>query len=265
MIPEEKSKIEELKKALYSRNAPLIRPKRRFHFGNQDTANVNTDWEHPKEEVDEVELNKRYENRSMSFFKKLLIGSIVFFLLSVGLGIFLMLNGSNIISAKNIDVVVNGPVTIAGGDKATFNIQVNNKNNIKLQSVDLVVDFPVGTVEAGDVSKELKEYREFMDDIVPGGVGQKTVDAVIYGEENTKKEIIIEISYKVAGSNAVFKKQKTYDVLISSSPLSLSVSSFKEITAGQEFDMTVTLASNSEEIIKNLLLKATYPFGYAFI
>ncbi len=264
---ENKSKIEELKKSLYSRNAPDIREKRRLHFGERPTGGENavqTDWEHPPEKpAEEVVLTTKYKPNSMSFFTKFLIGSITFFVIAMSVGAYLVFNGENIISANNIDIIINGPVTVAGGDPLSLGVQVNNKNNIKLQAVDMVVDFPAGTVDAIDRSKELKQFRETMEDISPGGLGQKNVQAVLYGEENTKKEITITVSYRVAGSNAVFKKQKTYEILISSSPLSLSVSAFKEVTSGQEVQFEVTLMSNSADVIKNLLLKATFPFGFA--
>lgn len=263
MTPESRSKIDELKKSLYSRNAPDVREKRRLQFTQNAPTDVPTDWEHPTEEqIEEVALNTRYKSNSGSFFNKLFIGSMIFFMLAMGIGAYLIYRGENIISANNIDIIVNGPITIAGGDPLIFDIQVVNKNNIKLQSVDLSVEFPSGTVDATDTSKEYKLFHELMDDIVPGGVAQKRVSAVLYGEENTKKIITINISYRVAGSNAVFQKQKTYDLLIGSSPLSLAISSYKEVTAGQDFTMELTLASNSSEVIKNLLLRAVYPFGY---
>jgi len=265
MTPEEQSKIEELKKSLYSRNAPEIRPKRHLDFGARpvETSNIPTDWEHPPEEPGEdVVLNQKYKPAGLPFLTKFFLGSLLFFVIAMSIGAYLMFNGSNIISANNIDIVIDGPVTVAGGDPISFVVQVRNKNNITLESVDMAIDFPVGTVDVAERSKELKQYREFMNDISPGGIGQKTVKAVLYGEENSKKEITITISYRVAGSNAIFQKQKTYELLLSSSPLSLSVSSFKEVTSGQEIEFEVTLASNSAEIIRNLLLRATYPFGF---
>lgn len=262
MTPEDKSKIDELKKSLYSRNAPDIRMKRHLHFERENVDNVKTDWEHPDEQLTiNARLNQNKDN-SMSFFTKLLIGSIIFFILAMGIGAYLVFNGANIISANNIDININGPITVAGGDPIDFGVQVNNKNNVRLQSVDIEVDFPVGTVDPIERSKELKQINDTMDDVVPGGVGQKSFKAVIYGEENSKKEILITILYRIKGSNAVFKKQKSYEILISSSPLSLAVSSFKEITSGQEMEFKVTLTSNSEEIIRNLLLRASYPFGF---
>ncbi len=262
---EDKSKIEELKKSLYSRTSPEIKTKRRLHFIKNDLDGIKTDWEHPVEEKEEVELNEKYVDHSMSFFNKFLIGSFVFFIIALSIGAYLFFNGSNIVSANNIDITVSGPVSVAGGSKANFDIQVYNKNNIQLNTVDFAVDFPLGAVDPIDTTKDLKQFRQLMGDIKPGGVSQKTISAVLYGEENSKKEMTITISYRVSGSSAVFQKQKTFEVIINSSPLSLNVESLKEITAGEQFEMKVSVSSNSSEVVKNLLLKAIYPFGFEYI
>ncbi len=266
MTPEDKSKIDELKKSLYSRNAPDIRVKRRLHFDLPEEETVNTDWQHPEEEiVEDTRPTPTYKSNSMTFLSKFLLASIVFFILAVGIGTYLLLNGSNIISGNNIDINVKGKITAAGGEPIPLNIQINNKNNVKLQNVEISIDFPVGTVDGNDSSKEIRQYKEKLDDIQPGGISQKNLNIALYGEENAKKDIPITISYKVAGSNAVFEKKKDYEILISSSPLSISISSFKEVTSGQEFETEVVVNSNSNEIIRNLLLHASYPFGFTYI
>ena len=264
MNQEEKSRIEELKKSLYSRVAPDIRTKRRLRFHEQD-VDVKTDWEHPKEVDDEIELNKKYKDTSMSFFKKLLVFSIIIFIIALGAGAYLLFNGSNIVSANNVDIKITGPVSVAGGEPFTFDIGVSNKNNIKLQTVDLSIDYPTGTVDPTDTTKELKNTRELIPDIDPNGTDHKTVNAIVYGEENTEKEVKVTVEYRINGSNSVFQKEQVFNVLINSSPLSLSVSSFKEVTSGQNFELDVTMTSNSNQIMKNLLLKANYPFGFTYI
>jgi hypothetical protein len=123
---EDKSKIEELKKSLYSRTSPDIKTKRRLHFIKNDLEGIKTDWEHPVEEKEEVELNEKYVDHSMSFFNKFLIGSFIFFIIALSIGAYLFFNGSNIVSANNIDITVSGPVSVAGGSKASFDIQVFN-------------------------------------------------------------------------------------------------------------------------------------------
>ncbi len=265
MVPEDKSKIDELKKTLYSRNAPLIRTKRRIHVGEGNKENVKTDWEHTEEAREEVVLNETQENHTMSFFTKLFWASLIFFILAVGIGGYLVFKGSNIVSTNNIEININGPVSVSGGSPVTFDIQIHNKNNITLENVDLEITFPPGTADPHDIGTELKTIKERVDDIRPGGISQKTVGAIMYGEENSKKDIVVAISYKVKGSNASFPKQKNFEVHIASSPLSMAIDTFNEVTSGQTFKTTVTLTSNSKETLKNLLVKAVYPFGYNFI
>lgn len=266
---DEPSKIEDIKKGLYSRSAPDIRAKRRLHF-REKTFDVKSDWENSPERAaldntEPVELNEEYVDHSMSFFTKLLIGSALFFAIAVGIGAYLVFNGSNIVSANNVDIEVSGPVSVAGGDILPLDIQVSNKNNIKLEVVDLTVDFPEGTANPDKITEEMKTFRQTLDDIEPGGVSQKTVQAVVFGEENSKKQITVKVDYRVKGSNALFYKEKIYEVLVTSSPIQLTVDSYKEVNSGQQFDLTVSLVSNSQQVLKNLVLKGTYPAGFSFI
>lgn len=261
---DEKNRIEELKKSLYSRSAPDVRTRRKLRFSPVESS-VNKSWGGDQEVPDSPVLNKKYEDHSMSFFTKLLIVSLLFCIVAVGLGAYLFFNGSNLISANNIAIEVSGPVSIPGGAPVSFDIRVTNKNNVDLQSVDLAVDFPAGATDPKNPTQELKTFRELMGDIPAGGSAVKTVDAIIFGEENLQKQIEAGVTYKVKGSTTLFTKKTSYEILINSSPILLTASSFKEITSGQEFDMKVILKSNSADVLKNVLLKANYPFGFTFL
>ena len=262
-MPEDSDSIEQLKKSLYSRSAPDIRTRRRFRAHPEET-DLPKDWQHPLEDDDEPRLNTEYRGYSLSFFKKMLIGSAVFFLVCLAVGAYLFYNGSNLISADHVDITVAGPVSVAGGVPFSFDVNVTNGNGVKLSTVDLEVDFPTGSVSSSDPTKTVNNYHVLMDDMAPNGVTKRTVTALLYGAENSTKEIVIKVFYHAPGSNATFEKDKAYDVLVSSSPLTLSVSSFNQVTAGQKFDMTVTLTSNSQSVMHNVLLNAVYPFGYSF-
>jgi hypothetical protein len=261
---DEKNRIEELKKSLYSRSSPDVRTRRKLRFTPTENT-VSTDWGSKPQTVDPTTLNKQYEDHSMSFFTKFLIASLIFCMLAVGVGAYLFFNGSNLISADNISIDISGPVSIPGGAPVSFDIQVTNKNNVDLQSADLAVDFPAGTTNPADSTQELKTFRELLGDIPAGGSAKKTVGAIMFGEENLQKQIAATVTYKVKGSTTLFSKKTSYDVLINSSPILLTASSFKEITSGQEFEMKVSLKSNSADILKNVILKGSYPFGFTFI
>jgi hypothetical protein len=251
---DDKSHIDELKSSLYSRTAPDVRTRRKLRF-SEDTPEIKTDWDHPGEMVEPpVELNKKHKDHSMSFFTKLLIGSVVFCLIAVGVGAYLFFNGSNLISADNIDINIDGPVSISGGTPVSFDISIINKNNVNLQLVDMTVDFPVGTTDPNDTSEILQNYTKLIGNLPAGGSARETIKAIIFGEENLQKEITVTLTYGVEGSTSVFTKRRTYEVLINSSPINVSVSSFKEITSGQEFDLKVSLKSNSQEALISLWL-----------
>jgi hypothetical protein len=266
-MPEEPDPIENLKKSLYSRTTPDIRTRRHFRAHTQESE-LPQDWKHGEESVVHMPSDSErtgYSDRTMSFLKKVFLGSAIFFFLCLAVGSYLFFNGSNLISANNVDIAVTGPVSVAGGAPFIFGVQVTNKNNVKLTTVDLEVDFPTGSVSPTDPTKEQKTYQTLMDDLNPSAVTTRTVNAALYGQENSTKEMTIKVFYQVPGSNATFEKDKAYDVLISSSPLTLSVSSFTQVTAGQKFDMTVKLTSNSQSTLQNVLLNAIYPFGYSII
>ncbi len=258
------NRIEDLKKSLYSRDTPDIRTRRKFRVSPTENT-VETSWQKASEDsVAPERLNTEYKDHSMSFLVKLLIISFVFCVIAVGFGAYLFFNGANLISGDNIEITVRGPVSVPGGAPVSFDIKVTNNNNVDLQGVDLSIDFPAGAVDPSDPSRELKIYREFIGDIPAGDSATKTVGAILYGEENLQKQLVIGATYKIKGSTALFTKDRQYDVLINSSPIFLTIDSFDETTSGQEFDIKVNLKSNSQDTLKNVILKASYPFGYSY-
>ncbi|HTK33344.1 MAG TPA: hypothetical protein VL335_02225 [Candidatus Paceibacterota bacterium] len=262
---EDQNRIEELKKSLYSRSAPEVRTRRKLRFSDTNT-DIKSEWAEPAEKIQEpARLNTEYEDHSMSFFTKFLIGSGIFCVIAVSIGLYLFLNGANLISGDNINVTISGPVSIPGGEPVKFGIKVTNNNNIDLQLVDMNVAFPAGATDPNDSSQTLNSLDQYLGDIPTGYSTSTAVSAIIFGEENTQKTITATLTYKVKGSSALFTKVATYQVLINSSPISLSVNSFTSITSGQEFDMTVKLKSNSQDVLKNVILKGQYPFGYTFL
>ncbi len=286
---EDRSKIEELKKSLYSRNAPPVTAGRRLHLRPKD-YDVKTDWEHPKgpnendfsdatgplaaaastsydmesmlDEEQDRGSHDNYQKTHMSFFTKVLIFSILFFLGCAGVGAYLIFGGSDIVSANNIDINLSGPISIEGGSTSTFTIGVSNKNNIALQVVDLTVDYPVGTADPANPARSLRETQKNLPDIPAGGTGQQSISAIIYGQANSQKTIHATVNYRVLGSSATFTKEKDFTILISSSPLTIAATSFTQVTSGQQFTTDITVTSNSTQIIKNLLLKVDFPAGY---
>jgi hypothetical protein len=161
-------------------------------------------------------------------------------------------------------VTVKAPVSVSGGSVVPFEIEIKNNNSVTLSGADLGIVFPLGARDITDTSANAKRIQEFIGDILPGQTLKKNYSVALYGVENEKKEINITLEYKVAGSNSLFNKTKNFVVLISSSPVSIVVTGPVEVNTNQAVDFTVEVTSNSPSVIKGLLLKAVYPFGFSF-
>ncbi len=254
---EKKSKIEEAQSALYSRNASGIFLKKRHPLKNENEAgNIPSEWT-PEEEKPESAVNIPYA--------KILIGALIFFILAVGFTFYKFFGGSNTVSGNNINILVSGPVSVSGGEVFPLDIKVENNNNIDLNNVSLLVEYPDGTRDPADSSKAMPRYSEVIGNINAGKNIERIVKASIFGEENTPKLIKITVEYKIAGSNAIFDKEKDYNLLISSSPINIVVTGDSEVNANQQANYSVSITSNSLAVVKGLILKVDYPFGFNFI
>ncbi len=250
---EKKSKIDSIKDSLYSRNADSLFLKKRHEVSEDVATKAPSIWKIEEE---------RPESTVTIPYAKILLGAFIFFVLALGFAFYKFFAGSNTVSGDNIDIAVSGPTSIAGGEELSLDIQVKNNNNIDLKVVDLHVEYPDGTRDPLDLSKDLKRYSEVLGDIKIGQSMHRTVKAVLFGQENTQQIVKVTVEYRIAGSNAIFNKEKDYNVLISSSPVNIKVTGAGEINANQQTDFTVDVTSNSLTTLKGLILKVDYPFGF---
>jgi hypothetical protein len=251
---EQKSKIDNIKESLYSRNADNIFVKRRHSL--HEKANIddnNSGW---NSEDDKVRGGFNIP------YGKILLGAFIFFALATSFAFYRFFTGSNTVSGDNIDILVSGPVSISSGDELTLDIEVKNKNNIDLKVVDLRIEYPDGTKKAENVSIDLKRYSEVLGDINSSQSEKRIIKAVLFGEENSQQSIKISVEYRVSGSNAIFSKTKDFSIFISSSPVNISVNNPTEVNANQLIDFYINVTSNSLSTVKGLIMKVEYPFGF---
>ena len=78
------------------------------------------------------------------------------------------------------------------------------------------------------------------------------------------RPIKISIEYRIEGSNAIFVKEKSYDVTISSTPLNLSVDAPDTISPNQDITLNIKETLNATTPSPKVLLKIDYPVGFQF-
>ena len=256
----DKSRIERLKRSLYSRNEDIVPKEKRTPVTGQE-SDVPTSW------GDKPSFNMPYEQvgrKSNSFFNKFLLISLGFFVISLGVALFIFFGGINMISSNNVDIQVTAPSSVSSGEELPMGISVVNGNRTDLEEVVLLIDYPEGveTVDLGN--KTLAHDRISLGTIAKGATKDHSIRSLLFGEKDAIKVFTLKLEYKVKGSNAVFSKEKTYDVLIGSSPRLLNVNYPQEITSGQPLALSIEITSNSSVVIKNSLVKVEYPYGFTF-
>jgi hypothetical protein len=268
---EKKEKLNRLEKKLYSRNTPNVIDPGRSQFSNleefkKDSVETPEDWSKIKRNnFDELAARMaRVAQKKSNFINKIFIGSIIFFVGALLVAGFVFLRGSNVVSSKNVDIQVLGPVSIAGGQETDFDINIINNNNVDLNSVSLLVEYPDGARYPDDLSKKLDQQRFALENIKAGAEYRQTIKAVFFGEKDSLKEIKISLEYRVENSSALFYKEKVYEASISSAPIIVTPVYPKEINSNQDFTLEIEVASNSKDKIKNLLVNLEYPFGFVF-
>lgn len=259
---QENESLEALKKNLYSRQEFVPdEEKNRGRFRMHD-VDVPKNW--GNEIVKEERRTLRDPELRMSFLRKVFLVSIVFFIISACLAVYVFFGGGNVVSSNNVAISITGPVAVSGGEIVPLEISITNQNNADLETTDLIIDYPDGTREPVDQGQLLKRYREAVGVIRKGETVSKKVQAVFFGEAGQAKIVGVSVEYRLKGSNAIFSKMKEYDVSISSSPVTLTVTSVNEVNANQNAEFSVDVVSNSSTVIKQLALSAEYPFGFTF-
>lgn len=255
-MPKDDSGIGKMRRQLYSRkgvNGAIRRRKlEKEHF------ETGKRWEQPQGRPP-VRRKKR------SPITLLFISSVVFFLLAILISLFVFFQDSNVVSAENIDIEVSGPIAIPGGEELILQISIVNRNPVDIQFADLIIEYPEGTRSSSDLNIELPRIRESLGTIKAGKRVELSTRSVLFGEENSVKNIVITIEYRIEDSNAIFFKEDKHEILLSSSPLSLVVDTLEEIVSGQEMEFDIAVVSNSTTVMEDVLLQVEYPFGFEFI
>jgi len=271
---EKREKLNRLEKKLYSRNNPDIIDVGRSDLkpteDNDPPANLTEEneksWQSTKtSRFDELAANVSNMARNKhTFIKKIFIFSLLFFVLASGIAAFVFLGGINIVSSRNVDIKVVGPVSVGGGQEVSLDINVINNNNIDLDSTSMLIEYPQGTRSVVDLSKEISNERYALGKIKSGENFNQNIKVVFFGEKESVKEIKISLEYRVENSSALFYKEKTYEISISSAPVIITPTYPKEVNSNQDITFNMEIASNSKDKISNFLVKVEYPFGFVF-
>ena len=254
-----KSKIAELEKELYAKDFEARPVGDTLKQRDGTTAPV---WDTAGDAAifldDQARVAKRH--RTMKKFVKI---SIIFFILAAAIAGFIWWREVNVISGENITIDISAPLMVAGGEPFETKFVITNGNKVSVEAATLFIEYPPGFYSVSDKG-ELPRIAKDLGGIAPGQSIAESVNTILYGEENVSKEVTVTLEYRMTGSNATLKKTETYEVKISSSLVKVKLQTLSEASSGQEVELVVTVESNSKDLVNNLIVEASYPFGFNF-
>ncbi len=255
-MEDHKSRIERVQQKLDSQNFHPIHEEFVLH---EKEYNLKPDWqENPGPDYKPGIIEK------IGLFRIFLGAAFVFFLGSLAYAGFIFTRDNQPTRGDDVTITVVGPVSVGGGEKLSVDVLIQNNNVVPVELADLVVDFPEGTKSSDDLATDIRHTREDLGTIESGAVIRRTINAALFGEENSTKTITVGTDYRVQGSTAIFEKRKSFDIVLNASPIRLTVEALREISAGQALELKVKIVSNSSKRLENVMLTASYPFGFMF-
>lgn len=270
MPPEDNSnkegeKVRRLRRAMYSRSLSKKlrrRPRRELKPLESD---IPGDWEGEEEGAPQSQVAPRGINITRNILWWVLGVAILFFVAAAGTFVYFFTvgGGSGVAAPGNVEITVRGPISVIGGEPAELQVIVTNRNQATLELADLLITYPDGTRSPSDFVTDLPRQRISLGSIEPGGQRQGTVSAVFIAKEGERKNVHVELEYRVADSNAIFVAEQDYQLTFTSAPVAVSMEANEEAISGQRIVVTTTVQSNVDTVLKDVLLKAEYPFGFA--
>lgn len=251
----ETSSLEELRRKLYANKAPESFPEQTAHSTPPVKPSEPLVWQPPT-------LPPVKPKRKVAWSVLFLGGALVVFMATLAIAAYFLVFGGGAISTDNIDIAVAPVPSLRSGDVATFLITITNNNRTTITNTRFSASFPESARDANDPLTPYPRFEDTIGDVAPGESRPQTVQVVLSGAEGETYAIPLKLEYKTENSNAVFVKEVTHDVTITSSPLSVRVGMPAQASDGQEIALQVTVHSDAKTPIENVAVLAEYPFGF---
>ncbi len=261
--PNEKEKIsnrlDTVSKRLYSKDPHAISGHREGVL-HPSAPEIKTTW---SDTPSSPQLLQRFKLPA-SVFKKFFIGAIVFFLLATGYALYSFFGGGNSVSNQNIEIAVLGNTFTAGGEDLPLSVEITNKNTVGLEFADLIISYPKGTGASATGLADKATVRYSLGTISSGKTATKDITVVLFGSEGSTADVSFTLEYRLAGSNAIFEKNKIYTVTLNAAPIAITIDAPEEVNSNQKITLSITTTANAKKTVEDLMLKVDYPPGFQF-
>jgi hypothetical protein len=256
---EQKSKIRNTEDSLYSRQQEEEHLVSSLRKKNYDVANT---WDEPHENITKIEDMRIKKRREM--IKNILIVAVLFFVAAGSFAFYTFYGNKNEFSSKNVNISIEGDVSVDAGKPVEMKVLVENKNITNLEAAELIIDLPEGARATFEGKETTLRVTKSLGTILPNQVIEQKISVMFFGEEKKTISVRARVEYHFTGSSAISKNEYEHSILIVSSQVSLSLKVLNEVSSGQEIEILVLATPSTSETLEGLMVKMNYPFGFTF-
>lgn len=248
--------IDDLQQRLYTRDPENV-PKRKFGILHPVRQSTTSTWGETKLPVDTT-----IHHQSSSRYKRFFAFAFLFFVAALAVALFAYYRGAITLSSKNVDLAILGNSFVAGGEELPIQIEIANKNSADLVNAELVVNYPKGATD--ETGSDVVRIVRPLGNIASGKTKSEEFIAILYGEQGISRNITATLTYQLAGSSASFKKENAFSVMVSSSPVGLTVDAPTAVVSNQPFTITLHNSFSGDKLLPNVVARVEYPNGFIF-
>ena len=206
-------------------------------------------------------ITRARDDGGMSFGAKLLLISTFLLIAAVAFSAWKILASKNSISANNIEMTIDVAPLIQGGDSTPLVVTLHNSNTVNLESSRVTLLYKRGN-GSQDEQEKVQEKRD-IGTIKPNEFKKQDFSIMLYGGESEIRSINLKLEYKVAGSNAVFSKIVSADVVLKSPSVSVSIEGPDKLSVGQSGTFSFVIKNTSATSSLASVLQIVFPNSFA--
>lgn len=229
--------IESIEHQLYDPKAKL--EKSEFHrTASRRSLDLPSSWgdENPL-------MSKGEEEKGVSFGTKLLLVSTIVLLAALGLSLWRVMSLRNVVSAANIDMSADITPYVEGGEQTPLVFTLRNRNTANLEDANITLLYKQGNGSQDE--QEKKQEKRDLGTIKSGELKRQDFSVSLYGSESDTRDLVLKLEYKVLGSNAIFTKLVTTQVILRTPPISVHIEGPDKLSVNQNGTYLFVIKNNS--------------------
>lgn len=199
----------------------------------------------------------------MSFMTKLFIVTFLMAVCSAGFLYYKIMMKPVTVDNAKIDIVIETPEVVQGGQENKASITISNNNDISLNAASLVFSYDKGgtlgrTTEKVSITKD-------MGNVMAHSITKLEVPYTLFGQSTEEKKLYFTLSYHIEGSTGVFPKEEVRSVRISTPPLAVSVVGPESVVSGSQASYDMEISNPTDSVSKPSLLSLTFPASFSIV